>query len=159
MSNNELQFNTFAVRWKKVGFEEPRFEETLMYVVKWELYSQTVSSGFKGISIDKCFFYGRKHPESNTREFLRSNPFRKASCADTILLVLDDLKKNIVSYLIKRYFGALSLDFVKYKLFENILNVLNLPTFEKLYWQLFCAILPLRLPIHRIKKGLKSRLK
>jgi hypothetical protein len=42
-------------------------------------------------------------------------------------------------------------------LFENILDVLDLPTFEKIKWQVFYAVLPLRLVIHRKKKTIKKR--
>ena len=160
MLNNELQFNSCAVMWKKVCFKENRFVETLMYVEEWELYSRIVSSGFIGISINKCLFYGRKHPESNTGEFYRDNPVRRASYADAILLVVKNLKeKNLLTYSLKRYFIAFSIDFEEYNLFRNILNVLDLPTFEKVKWQLFYAILPLRLRVHRIKKELKRKWK
>jgi len=143
-----------------VCFKENRFVETLMYVEEWELYSRIVSSGFKGISINKCLFYGRKHPESNTGEFYRNNPVRRASYADAILLVVKNLKeKKLLTYSLKRYFIAFSIDFEEYNLFRNILNVLDLPTFEKVKWQLFYAILPLRLRVHRIKKELKRRWK
>lgn len=158
MLNNELQFNSCAVMWKKVCFKENRFVETLMYVEEWELYSRIVSSGFKGISIDKCLFYGRKHPESNTGEFYRNNPVRRASYAEAILLVVQNLKeKNLFTYSLKRYFIAFSIDFEEYNLFENILNVLDLTTFEKVKWQFFYAVLPFRLVVHRKKKSIKRR--
>lgn len=158
MLNNELQFNSCAVMWKKVCFKEHRFVETLMYVEEWELYSRIVSSGFKGISIDKCLFYGRKHPESNTGEFYKNNPVRRASYAEAILLVVQNLKeKNLLTYSLKRYFIAFSIDFEEYNLFENILNVLDLTTFEKVKWQFFYAVLPFRLVVHRKKKSIKRR--
>lgn len=153
MLNNSLQFNSCAVMWKKECFRKDRFVETLMYAEEWELYSRIVSSGFSGISINKSLFFGRKHPESNTGEYYRKNPIRKESYADAILLVLKNLKeKKLLSYTLKRYFIAFSIDFEEYNLFENILNVLDLATFEKVKWQIFYAVLPLRLKVYRLKK-------
>jgi len=158
MLNNELQFNSCAVMWKKECFKTNRFVETLMYAEEWELYSRIVSSGFSGLSINKTLFYGRKHPQSNTGEFYRNNPMRRASYAEAILLVVQNLKeKQLLTYSLKRYFIAFSIDFEEYNLFEKILNTLKLTTFEKMKWQFFYAVLPLRLVIYRKKKSIKKR--
>lgn len=160
MLNNELQFNSCAVMWKAECFVNNRFVESLMFAEEWELYSRTVSSGYSGISINKTLFYGRKHPLSNTGEYDRNNPVRKESYADAILLVLLNLKeKKLLTYSLKRYFIAFSIDFEEYNLFRNILNILDLPTFEKVKWQLFYTLLPLRLRVHRTKKAWERRLK
>jgi glycosyltransferase involved in cell wall biosynthesis len=158
MLNNELQFNSCAVMWKVACFEKNRFAEQLMYAEEWELYSRIVSSGFSGISINKSLFYGRKHPESNTGEFYRKNPIRRRSNAEAIVLVVQNLKeKKLLTYSLKRYFIAFSIDFEEYNLFQNILNVLELTTFEKIQWQIFYKLLPFRLKLHRIKKRLKNK--
>jgi glycosyltransferase involved in cell wall biosynthesis len=158
MLKNELQFNSCAIMWKVACFEKNRFVENLMYAEDWELYSRIVSSGFCGISIDKSLFYGRKHPHSNTGEYDRKNPVRRASYAEAILLVVQNLKeKQLLAYSLKRYFIAFSIDFEEYDLFKNILNVLDLNVFEKLKWQFFYAILPLRLIIYRKKKTIKRK--
>jgi glycosyltransferase involved in cell wall biosynthesis len=160
MLKNEIQFNSCSVMWKKACFENNRFNERISYADELELYSRILSKGIVGISIDKCLFYGRKHPESITGEYDRKNAMRKASYAEAILLIVQNLKdKNLLTYSLKRYFIAFSIDFKEYNLFENILNVMDLPTFEKLYWQLFYAMLPLRLRFHRTKKALKKRFK
>ena len=160
MLKNELQFNSCAVMWKKACFDNERFNEKISYADEMELYSRILSKGIRGISIDKCLFYGRKHPESITGEYDRRNAVRKASYAEAILLILQNLKeKNLLTYSLKRYFIAFSIDFEEYNLFRNILNVLDLPTFEKVKWQLFYVILPLRLRVHRIKKELKRKWK
>jgi glycosyltransferase involved in cell wall biosynthesis len=159
MLTNELQFNSCSVMWRKVCFEKERFVETLMYAEEWELYSRIVSSGRRGISIDKCLFYGRKHLESNTGEFYSNNPVRRASYAEAILLVIQNLKKEeLLTYSLKRYFIAFSIDFEEFNLFENILCVLDLPTFEKLKWRIFYAILPLRLKLYRMRKEMKKNI-
>lgn len=158
MLNNELQFNSCSVMWKKECFKANRFFETLMYAEEWELYSRIVSSGFNGISINKTLFYGRKHLQSNTGEFYRNSALRRASFVDAIVLVVQNLKeKQLLTYSLKRYFMALSIEFKEYNLFQTLLNVLDLPTFEKWKWQFFYFVLPLRLVIHRKKKALKRR--
>lgn len=159
MLTNELQFNSCSVMWKKECFEKNRFVETLMYAEEWELYSRIVSSGIRGVSIDKCLFYGRKHLESNTGEFYSNNPVRRASYAEAVLLVVQNLKeKQLLTYSLKRYFMAFSIDFEEYNLFENILDVLDLPTVEKLKWQIFYFVLPFRLRIYRLRKVIKKKI-
>jgi glycosyltransferase involved in cell wall biosynthesis len=158
MLKNELQFNSCSVMWRTTCFENNHFAENLMYAEEWELYSRIVSSGFNGISIDKCLFYGRKHPNSNTGEFDRNDSIRRSSYADAIVLVMQNLKeKNLLSYSLKRYFIAFSIDYEEFNLFKNILNTLDLPTFEKLKWQIFYSILPVRLRLYRIKKIIKKK--
>jgi glycosyltransferase involved in cell wall biosynthesis len=143
---NELPFNSCAVMWKKDCFTNHRFVEHLMYAEEWELYSRIVSSGIRGISIEKCLFFGRKHPASNTGEFYKDDPIRRASYAKAILLVVNNLKeKQLLSYSLKRYFIQVSLGFKEFNLFNPILDILELSTFEKLKWQMFYATLPLRL--------------
>jgi glycosyltransferase involved in cell wall biosynthesis len=143
---NELPFNSCAVMWKKECFINNRFVEHLMYAEEWELYSRLISSGITGISIDKCLFYGRKHPNSNTGEFYSDNPIRRASKKDAILLVIHNLKeKNLITDPLLHYFFQMSLDYKEYKLFEKIEEILRFSSFYKLKWRLFFLILPLRL--------------
>lgn len=156
--NNQFQFNSTSVMWRASCFEKGRYVETLLYCEEWELYSRIISAGIRGISIDKCLFYGRKHPDSMTGEYDRKNAIRRASHTEAILLVIQNLKeKHLLTYSLKRYFIAFSIDFEEYNLFKNILNILELSTFEKMKWQLFYSVLPLRLVIHRKKKDLKRR--
>jgi glycosyltransferase involved in cell wall biosynthesis len=158
MLKNELHFNSCAVMWRRECFDNIRFNVSISYADEWELYSRILSTGIKGISIEKCLFFGRKHPDSITGEYNRKNAIRRASHAEAILLVVQNLKeKQLLTYSLKRYFMALSIEFKEYNLFETLLNVLDLPTFEKMKWQVFYAVLPLRLVIHRKKKALKKR--
>jgi glycosyltransferase involved in cell wall biosynthesis len=157
MLKNELQFNSCSIMWKKACFEKNRFAENLMYCEDWELYSRIVSSGYNGISIEKTLFYGRKHPNSMTGEFYRNDPLRRKAYTEAILLVISSLmKKKLLSYSLKRYFIATSIEFEEYNLYEKILNILELTTFEKLKWQIFYAVLPLRLRLYRIRKFIKK---
>lgn len=157
MLNNELPFNSCAVMWKAACFKNNRFNENLMYAEEWELYSRILSSGFRGVSIEKSLFFGRKHLNSNTGEFYSYNPIRRESYMKAILLVMQNLKeKELLSASLTRYFVTISKDFTEYNLFNAILNVLDLPTFEKLKWQLFYISYPIRLPIYKIKKALQK---
>ncbi|MBF4470301.1 glycosyltransferase family 2 protein [Flavobacterium sp. HJJ] len=159
MLKNELPFNSCAVMWKSACLKENRFSENLMYAEEWELYSRILSAGFKGVSIEKCLFFGRKHPNSNTGEFYSNNSIRKDSYVEAILLVVQNLKeKQLLSTSLKRYFVTLSRGFKEYNLFENILKIFDLPTSEKLKWQLFYTTLPLRLFVYRIKKKVLKKI-
>ena len=154
---HELPFNSCAVMWKKECFTNNRFEEHLMYAEEWELYSRILSNGFKGISINKCLFYGRKHPQSNTGEYFRHNPIRRASNAEAILLAVNNLKdKQLLSASILRYLLGMAMGFKEYNLFQKIIKSLNLSKSNKLKWTIFYTTFPLRFFIFRMKKRMKS---
>lgn len=143
---NELLFNSCAVMWRKECFKHERFDENLMYAEEWELYSRIISGGVKGISINKSLFYGRKHANSNTGEFFRNNPARRASNAQATYLVVKNLKeRKMLSSEIVRYFIQVSLQYKEFNLFERIINALDLPKIEELKWRLFYTHLPFRL--------------
>jgi glycosyltransferase involved in cell wall biosynthesis len=154
--NHELPFNSCAVMWKAVCFEKNRFVEHLMYAEEWELYSRIISSGIEGISINKSLFYGRKHANSNTGEFFQNNPIRRASQADAIILVLQNLKKKkLLTNTLIQYFITVSIGFKEYNLFNQIMNVLDLSIIKKIKCYFFYQSYFLRLPIYKIKKRFK----
>lgn len=153
----EIGLASCTVLWKKQCFDLTRFNESLLYAEEWECYSRIIAENFKGIIIDNVLYYNRKHPESNTGEFYRNNSIMRESFMKAVLLVVQNLKeKELLSASLKRYFVTLSKDFAEYNLFNAILNVLDLPTFEKLKWQFFYISYPMRLPIYKIKKALKK---
>jgi glycosyltransferase involved in cell wall biosynthesis len=154
--NYELPFNSCAVLWKKECFLNHRYVEHLKYSEEWELYSRILTSGIKGISIEKTLFYGRKHLNSVTGNFNTNNPHSRKSYTDAILLVISDLKeKKLLSYCIIRYFMAISINFKEYALFEKILTILELSKLEQFKWRFFFAILPIRLSLYRMRKAIK----
>ncbi|MBQ0908406.1 glycosyltransferase family 2 protein [Flavobacterium sp. F-328] len=154
---NELPFNSCAVMWHRECFKENRFEEHLMYAEEWELYSRILSSDIKGISIEKCLFFGRKHANSNTGEFYNNNPIRRASKKEAILLVIKNLKdKQLLSSSLLRYFVTLATDFREYNLFTQIITLLELSIFERIKWQFFYSTFPLRLSVYKLKKTFRK---
>ena len=143
--------------WKKECFVNNRFIEHLMYAEEWELYSRIITNGFKGISIDKILFYGRKHEESNTGEFFKQDPIRLKSNANAIVLVLKNLKEqNLLSNEIIRYFVQVSLKYKQFGLYKRIMEVMNLPIYEKIKWMLTYYILPFRLYFYSFVKKYKK---
>ena len=158
MLKNDLPFNSCAVMWKKECFEKNRFVETLMYAEEWELYSRIVSSGYNGISIDKCLFYGRKHQNSNTGEFYNDNPIRRKSYVDAILNVIENLKsKNLLSNSIIRYFLLIAINFKEFNLSKKIISILELTTFQRIKWTVLYNFWTLKKPLYRIKKKLLKK--
>lgn len=160
MLKNELPFNSCAVMWKKECFQENRFIETLMYAEEWELYSRIVSSGYNGISIDKCLFYGRKHQNSNTGEFYNDNPIRRKSYVDAILCVVENLKnKNLVSNAIIRYFLLVALNFKEFDLSKKIISTLEVTTFQRIKWVVLYNFWRIKKPLFRIKTRILKKIK
>lgn len=154
---HSLPFNSCAVMWKKECFTKNRFVEHLMYAEEWELYSRILSSGVKGISINKCLFYGRKHLNSNTGEFYNNNPVRKESKNEAIILVLKNLKqKQLLTNSLTRYFITVSLGFKEYNLFNQIIKILELSLLQKLKWQFYYKSYVLRLAIYKMKKSISK---
>jgi glycosyltransferase involved in cell wall biosynthesis len=154
----EIGLASCTVLWKKECFANIRFNESLMYAEEWECYIRIISENFKGVIISNVLYYNRKHSNSNTAEFYTNSPIRRESFTKAILLVTQNLKeKRLLTAALKRYFITLSIEFTECNLFEKILKILDLPTFEKIKWKLFYVTLPLRLYVYRIKKkGLKK---
>src|SRR5690606_2702649 len=96
------------VMWRKEFLTKNKFNETLMYAEEWECYSRILADGAKGISIEKVLFYGRKHQDSNTGEFMLQNPIRKASKIKASELVIKNLNsKGLFTHKLSEYFISL----------------------------------------------------
>lgn len=152
----EIHIKSCDVMWKKECFVENRFAENILYCEDWELYSRIVSEGFRGVSINKCLFFYRKHDNSMTGEFYGNDPIRRESYTEAILIVVQNLmEKELLTYSLIRYFVQISLGFKEYDLFNAILRVLVLPRYEKLKWQFLYYILPARLWFYGTWRKLK----
>jgi glycosyltransferase involved in cell wall biosynthesis len=157
--NQNLPFNSCSVLWKKECFTNNRYIEHLLQSEEWELYSRILSTGIRGISIEKSLFFARKHSNSMTGQYYRRDPVRRASKKDAILLVAQNLKeKQLLTYSLLRYFVQLSLGFKEYHLFSQLLQIPKLSVFEKVTWQIFYFTLPLRLFLFGKWKKIKKRL-
>ena len=153
----EIGLASCTVLWKKKCFEKNRFNENLQYAEEWECYSKIISEGFNGVVIDTVLYYNRKHAASNTGEFYKNNSIRRASYAEAILLVFNNLVEHeLLTKKMLHYFIQLSLNFKEYKLFQQLLISSQLSTFEKLKWQFFYFSLPLRLFVYGKWKIIKK---
>ena len=151
--NQELPFNSCQVLWKKECFKDNKYTEYLLHAEEWELYSRILSTGIRGISIDKTLFFARRHSDSMTGQYFRLDTKRTKSNVDAILLVIQNLQqKSLITNSLLRYFIQISLEYKEYKLFEKILETAKLSFVNQIRLKIFYAFLPLRLYLYRIKK-------
>lgn len=142
-----------TVLWRKKCFHSIRFEESLLYAEEWECYNRILSNQYNGVQINNVLYFNRKHPQSNTGEFHSNNFLRRKSKSDAALLIVKNLKsKKLMSYQIIRYFILISYNFKEYNLFQSLVKVLGFSYLQKIYWNVFYLILPLRKRMVRIKK-------
>lgn len=145
-----------TVIWKRKCFSTIRFNEKLLYAEEWECYVRIISEGFRGIIIDSVLYYNRKHLNSNTGQFYNHNPIQKESKKDAIILILENLKeKKILTNSIIKYLVTSSRSFKEYQLFNRIMEILDLNTFERLKWIFYYKSYPIRLKVYKIKKNKK----
>jgi len=153
----KLPFASCTVLWKRKCFEGQRFNEKLMYAEEWECYTRILSTGIKGISIDKMLYYNRKHPNSNTGEFYNNDPVRRASNLMAIHLVIDNLSKkglltpNLVQYFIRTGFFLKEISVI-----EAVLKCSNAGKLKTLKYLLGYKIYPVLKPIFNMKAKLKK---
>lgn len=153
----EIALASCTVLWKKKCFETIRFNETLLYAEEWECYIRIIAENFKGIIISNVLYYNRKHAQSNTGEYIRKSPLRRASNATAILLVVQNLKKKgLLTYSLKRYFIIKTHYLREHLSLVSMLDSFEIPIFETWKWQFFYFILPLRLFIYKIKNSLNQ---
>lgn len=144
-----------TVLWKKKCFESIRFEESLFYAEEWECYSRIIMENFKGIMISNVLYYNRKHANSNTSEFYRNNPVRKASKQKAILLIVENLQaRNLLGNALMRYFVQLSLTYKEFNLFSKILKTSKLNFISQTRWIIVYTLLPFKIYIHKFYKKL-----
>jgi len=158
--NNQLPFNSCAVLWKKLCFQDQRFDETLMFAEEWELYSRIIMTGLKGVSIEKCLFYGRKHDKSNTGEYYLNNPIRRNSHAEAVVLVMVNLRKeSLLTDTLVRYLVVQSYYLRECNSFPKLIDATHFSGIQKVKWQIFYKMLPLRLSITRFKVKIRNLLR
>ncbi|RKS45140.1 glycosyltransferase involved in cell wall biosynthesis [Gillisia mitskevichiae] len=153
----KLPFASCTVLWKRNCFEDQRFNEGLLYAEEWECYSRILSTGIKGISIDKVLYYNRKHPCSNTGEFYNNNSVRRASNLLAINLVIDNLsQKGLLSSNLVQYFIRTGFLLNEISVIEKILRRSNAGALKRLKYLLGYKIYPVLKPVFNLKAKLKK---
>jgi GalNAc5-diNAcBac-PP-undecaprenol beta-1,3-glucosyltransferase len=155
--NGRLPFASCTVLWKKVCFDGHRFNEKLMYAEEWECYIRILSTGIKGISIDKVLYFNRKHANSNTGEFHNFNSLRRASNLIAINLVIGILsRKELLSPDIERYFIRTGFSLKEISVVKEVLHHSQASVFKKLKYLLGFRIYPVLQPLFNLKAKLKN---
>lgn len=132
MITGVLPFNSCTVMWKKSCFDDTLFDESLLFAEEWECYSRILMNGFKGITIDKVLFYGRKHSNSNTGEYQSKNPVRTQSKVKAAQLIISNLNANgLLNYKMAKYFLALSKSLNAPSVYKHILTQASLSNSDK----------------------------
>jgi GalNAc5-diNAcBac-PP-undecaprenol beta-1,3-glucosyltransferase len=151
----KLPFASCTVLWKRECFEDHRFKEELLYAEEWECYSRILSTGIKGISIDKVLYYNRKHPNSNTGEFYNNNQVRRASNLMAIKFVIKNLsKKGLLSPNLVRYFIRAGYLLKEISVIEDVLKHSNAGAFKKFKYLWGFKMYPVLKPFFNIKSKL-----
>ncbi|RXP52572.1 glycosyltransferase family 2 protein [Lutibacter sp. HS1-25] len=154
---NELTFNSCAIMWRKEVFLKDRFQEHLMYAEEWELYSRLLSNNIKGITIEKCLFYGRKHANSNTGEYFSGNLTRITSKKEAIKLVTQNLQaKNLLNKNILNYLAGFAITFRDTQLLKDILDISKIPFINSVFLTFKFYRYPIWLHYKKIEKRLKK---
>ncbi len=152
-----LPFASCTVLWKKECFKDFRFKEELLYAEEWECYSRILSTGIKGVSIDKVLYYNRKHPNSNTGEFYNNDPIRRASNLLAINMVIDNLSnKGLLSQNLVHYFIRTGFFLKEISVIKTVLKKSNASTLKRLKYFLGYKFYPVLKPIFNLKAKLKK---
>lgn len=157
MITNKLPFNSCQVLWKKKCFNDNRFIEDILYSDDWELYSRILSSGVKGVSIDKTLLYARKHVQSSTGAFACRNETIILSSQRATFHVIDTILDNSqMTQNLFKFFVRRALDLKSPSIIEYLLDKTGSTFFTKVKYRLGYKTYPLLKPIFRMKEKLKG---
>jgi len=146
-----------TVMWDKCCFDEIRFNEELQYAEEWECYTRILLNGFSGISINKVLYFNRKHPKSNTGEFLKKDLIRVTSKINAAKLIIANLKvKGIFSEDLNRFFIRMGFNLNSDSLIKTSLKANNDKLSRRLFYQIAFYIYPILRPILRLKGRLQG---
>jgi hypothetical protein len=152
MITGKLPFNSCQIMWQKECFSRNYFDETLMYAEEWELYSRMLSTGLRGLNIDKVLFFGRKHPNSNTGEFHSGNKIRKESQIKASILIMANLRDcNIWNQSLEIFFVRMGFSLKSYPIIDAALAAGNSSSGKSLKYKLGYRIYPILKPIFKLK--------
>lgn len=157
MVTGKLPFNSCQVLWKKYCFENIRFNEDLMFAEEWECYTRILLKKIKGVNIEKVLYFGRKHANSNTGEFLERDNIRVESKIQASILVIHHLSDaGVLNEMLQRYFIRLALELHSKKLFNELLGVSRYGVLYKIKLKVGFAFYPLLKPLFKLKGKLKA---
>ncbi len=157
MVTGRLPFNSCQVLWKKSCFENIRFNENLMFAEEWECYTRILLKKIEGVNIEKVLYFGRKHANSNTGEFLKRDNVRVESKIQASTLVIQHLSDaGILNEMLQQHFIRLALELQSKKLLNKLLSVSGLGVLHQLKLKFGFVFYPLLRPLFKLKGKLKS---
>ncbi len=157
MVTGKIPFNSCQVLWNRECFERNRFDETLMYAEEWECYSRILARGYKGISLQKALYFGRKHEKSNTGEFKKNDPIRKASKIKATELIISHLaKKDLLNETLVKYFIQTGFRLKEPSIIDYVLEKSNGSFLEKFKYKTGYKLYPFIRPVLKLKGKLKK---
>lgn len=155
----EIGLASCTVMWKKLCFENCRFNENLLYAEEWECYSRLITENFKGVVIDNTLYYNRKHPNSNTGEFYSNNLIRRASKKEAIRLITGNLAdKNLLTSNLLKYLASLAIGFRDTELLNDIFVLSKINKNNKRFLQIKYWLFPIWKIYKRIGKKINLKI-
>lgn len=156
---NRIPFNSCQVMWRRECFMENRFNEALFYAEEWECYSRILATGISGISVDKTLFYGRKHLASNTGEFGKKDPIRKASKVEASQLIIMNLRRRgLLNSRLQKFFIRMAFSLQEKSLLRTVLIFSELNFLQKKKYQIGFRFYSVLRPFFNIKGSLKKKM-
>lgn len=150
---NKIPVGSCSVLWKKIIFNEIRFNENLEYAEEWECFQRIFSDYNSGIIIDAILYYNRKHPKSNTGEFYTNNSLRVASKKQAIVLVTQNLvNNNQLNESMLNYLLGFALFFRDKQMLNVIIAIAKVPYKKKTFFNFKFMMYPLWKLYKKIKK-------
>jgi GalNAc5-diNAcBac-PP-undecaprenol beta-1,3-glucosyltransferase len=120
---NKDSIASCTVMWNISCFKTIRFNEDLMYAEEWECYSRILASNKKGALLKNILYFNRKHVESNTGEFWRKDPIRRASKVEAAKMIISNIaSKRLLDYRLAVYFISLSHFLNESSIFEHLMK-------------------------------------
>ena len=153
---NKIPIASCTVLFKRLCFNDIRFDENLQYAEEWECFQRVFCIFNFGVLVDVVLYFNRKHPNSNTGEFYKNNPIRISSQKAAILLVAKNLKiKNKLSKIILNYLIGLAISFRDCSLLNAISKISSEPFKKKVFLNFKFIVYP----FWRLYKKIEKRIK
>ncbi|MAO35668.1 MAG: hypothetical protein CMP12_07085 [Zunongwangia sp.] len=159
MITYKIVFNTCNVIWLKSSLGEERFNEDIVFGDEWEFYGRLLLKSLHGINIEKTLFYGRKHKNSTTFEYLNQNRERLKSKVIASLSLIDTIPIKLYTKNIAEYFNSLAFQLNSPLVLKANFKKSNFSFFRKKAYLLIMYTNPLSRPLLVIKGKILKKLK